>query len=65
MSIEPSLTAVRAADRDPIRKTYILTLEPLLPQMYADPSVDVVSLRSLDDAVMKDIGFLKGRCSTN
>ncbi len=60
MRIEPSLTAVRVADHDPIRKTYILTLEPLIPQMYADPSIDVVSLRSLDDAVMKDIGFDQG-----
>ena len=29
MRIEPSLTAVRAADHDPTGKTYILTLEPL------------------------------------
>ncbi len=60
MRIEPSLTAVRAADHDPTRKAYILTLEPLIPQMYADPSVDVISLRSLNDAVMKDIGFDHG-----
>jgi len=60
MRIEPSLTAVRAADHDPTRKTYILTLEPLIPQMYADPSVDVIGLRSLNDAVMKDIGFDQG-----
>jgi hypothetical protein len=60
MRIEPSLTAVRAADHDPIRKTYILTLEPLIPEMYAGPSVDVVSLSLLDDAVMKDIGFDQG-----
>jgi hypothetical protein len=60
MRIEPSLAAVRAADPDPTTKTYILTLEPLIPQMYSDPSVDVIGLRSLNDAVMKDIGFDQG-----
>ena len=60
MRIEPSLTAVRAADDDSTRKTYILTLEPLIPQMYATPNVNVVSLRTLNDQVMKDIGFDQG-----
>ena len=60
MRIEPSLTAVRAADDDPTGKTYILTLEPLIPQMYANPNVNVISLRTLNDEVMKDIGFDQG-----
>lgn len=60
MRIEPSLTAVQAADHDPKRQTYILTLEPLIPQMYANPSVNVISLRTLNDGVMKDIGFDQG-----
>ena len=60
MRIEPSLTAVRAADHDPKRQTYILTLEPLIPQMYANPNVNVISLRTLNDGVMKDIGFNQG-----
>jgi hypothetical protein len=60
MRIEPALTAVRAADDDPTRKTYILTLEPLIPQMYANRNVNVVSLRTLNDQVMKDIGFDQG-----
>ncbi len=60
MRIEPSLTAVQAADHDPKRQTYILTLEPLIPQMYANPNVNVISLRTLNDGVMKDIGFDQG-----
>jgi hypothetical protein len=60
MRIEPSLTAVRAADDDPTRKTYILTLEPLILQMYANPSVNVISLRALNEEVMKDVGFDQG-----
>lgn len=60
MRIEPSLTAVRIANHKQARKTYVLTLEPLIPQMYADPRVDVISLPSLNEAVMKDIGFSKG-----
>jgi hypothetical protein len=60
MRIEPSLTAVQAADHDPKRQTYILTLEPLILQMYANPSVNVISLRTLNDGVMKDIGFDQG-----
>lgn len=60
MRIEPSLTAVLAADHDRTGKTYILTLEPLIEQMYADPSVKVISLSSLNDAVIKDTGFYEG-----
>jgi hypothetical protein len=60
MRIEPSLTAVQAADHDPKMQTYILTLEPLILQMYANPNVNVISLRALNDEVMKDIGFAQG-----
>jgi hypothetical protein len=60
MRIEPSLSAVRVANEDRTRENYILTLEPLIPQMYADPSVDVLGLDDLDDPVMKEIGFSEG-----
>jgi hypothetical protein len=60
MRIEPSLTAVRAAAQNPARSTYILTLEPLIPEMYANPNVNVISLRSLDDEVIKEIEFDQG-----
>ena len=58
--IEPSLTAARIAARDRTRENYIVTLEPLIPQMYAEPSIDVLSLYSLDGTVMKEIGFSEG-----
>ena len=60
MRIEPSLTAVRAAAQNPARTTYILTLEPLIPQMYADSNINVISLRTLNEDVMKDVGFDQG-----
>jgi hypothetical protein len=60
MRIEPSLTAVRVAVSDQTRESYIVTLEPLIPQMYSRPSVDVVSLPELDGTVMKEIGFSGG-----
>ena len=61
MRIEPSLTAMRIATRDRTRVNYILTLEPLIPQMYAEPSVDILSLHELNGTVMKEIGFSEGR----
>lgn len=60
MRIEPSLTVVRAAVSDQTRASYIVTLEPLIPQMYSRPSVNVVSLPELDGTVMKEIGFSEG-----
>jgi hypothetical protein len=60
MRIEPSLTAIRIAARDRTRGNYILTLEPLIPQMYAEPSVDILSLHELNGTVMKEIGFSEG-----
>jgi hypothetical protein len=60
MRIEPSLTAVQIANNDRTGRTYILTLEPLILQMYASPDVDVIGFRSLNDAVMKNIGFDQG-----
>ncbi len=59
MRIEPSLTAVRAADGERPGNKYILTLEPLIPQMYGEANVDIVSLDELDSTVMKEIGFGK------
>ncbi len=60
MRIEPSLAAIRSADCDQSKATYILTLEPLIPQMYAGTQVDVVSLPELDGTVMQEIGFSGG-----
>lgn len=58
--IEPSLAAVRAASGDRPREAYILTLEPLIPQMYSQPSLDILSLPDLDGSVMGKIGFSEG-----
>jgi hypothetical protein len=60
MRIEPSLAAVRMAAHDHTKETYVLTLEPLIPQMYAEPNVDVLSLHEINGIVMKDIGFSEG-----
>jgi hypothetical protein len=63
MRIEPSLTAARIAVRDRTKESYILTFEPLIPQMYVEPDVDVLSLDELDGTVMKEIGFSEGNTS--
>jgi hypothetical protein len=55
MRIDPSLTAVSAAASDRSRETYILTLEPLIPQMYASPRVRVISLSDLDETAIREI----------
>jgi hypothetical protein len=60
MRIEPSLSAVQVAARDRTRETYIVTLEPLIPEMYADSGVDVLSLDDVDGTAMKEIGFSGG-----
>lgn len=60
MRIEPSLAAVRIAAQDRTKETYILTLEPLIPQMYAESNVDVISFPEMNDTVMKKIGFTDG-----
>jgi hypothetical protein len=60
MRIDPSLTAVRIAAHDRTGENYIVTLEPLIPQMYADPSVEVLSLDELNATVMKEIEFSNG-----
>jgi hypothetical protein len=60
MRIEPSLTAVQIAARDQTGGNFIVTLEPLIPQMYAKPTVDVLGLDELDRTTAKEIGFLEG-----
>ena len=60
MRIEPSLTAVQIAARDQTGGNFIVTLEPLIPQMYAKPNVDVLGLDELDRTTAKEIGFLEG-----
>jgi len=60
MRIEPSLSAVQVAASDRTKETYIVTLEPLIPEMYADPSVDVLSLEDFDGTALKESGFSGG-----
>ena len=60
MRIEPSLAAIQSADCDQSQTTYILTLEPLIIQMYGGTHVDVVSLPELDGTVIQEIGFSAG-----
>ena len=55
--IEPALVAVRAAARDKAGEDCILALEPLILQMYAERTVDVLSLHELHAAVLRNIGF--------
>ncbi|MGB8478020.1 MAG: hypothetical protein WCE63_04160 [Acidobacteriaceae bacterium] len=60
MRIEPSLAALRIATDDRTKPNYILTMEPLIPQMYAEPTVDVLSLPAVNGPVMQQIGFSQG-----
>jgi hypothetical protein len=60
MRIEPSLVALRIATDDRTMPNYILTMEPLIPQMYAEPTVDVLSLPTVNGPVMRQIGFSQG-----
>lgn len=60
MRIEPSLAALRIATDDRTKPNYILTMEPLIPQMYAEPTVDVLSLPAVNGPVMRQIGFSQG-----
>jgi hypothetical protein len=60
MRITPSLTAARVALRDRAGEDYVLTLEPLIPQMYAEPNVEVLSFNELSDTAIKKIGFSQG-----
>jgi hypothetical protein len=60
MRIEPSLTAVRIATHDRTRPSYVLTFEPLIPEMYAESDVKVLTAVDLDGGVMREIGFLNG-----
>ena len=58
--VEPSVAAVRTASQIGADKTYIITLEPLILQMYAAPTVNLIGLHDLNDAVIEEIGFDKG-----
>jgi len=58
--VEPSLAAVRAATNNGMTKTYIIALEPLIAQMYAQPTVNLISLDDLNVEVMKETGFDEG-----
>ena len=60
MRIEPSLAALRITTDDRTKPNYILTMEPLIPQMYAEPTVDVLSLPAVNGPVMRQIGFSQG-----
>jgi uncharacterized membrane protein len=58
--VEPSAAAVQTASQIGADKTYIITLEPLILQMYAAPTVNLISLHDLNDAVIREIGFDSG-----
>src|ERR1035438_8187609 len=52
--VEPTLAAVlTTATHSGTQKTYIITLEPLILQMYAEPTVNLISLHELNDEVIK------------
>jgi len=53
--VEPSLGAVQTASKNWVPKAYIITLEPLILQMYAKPTVNVISLEEMDDEVIEAI----------
>jgi hypothetical protein len=57
--VEPSLAAVRIATNNAMPKTYIVTLEPLILQMYAEPTVNLIDLDELNDSVIREVGFDK------
>jgi len=58
--VEPSLGAVRTATKNGMPNAYIITLEPLIVQMYAKPTVNVISLEEMDDEVIEEIESHKG-----
>jgi hypothetical protein len=58
--VEPSVAAVQTASYIGAQKTYIITLEPLIMQMYSAPTVNLISLHDLNDAVIREIGFDNG-----
>jgi hypothetical protein len=58
--VEPSLGAVQTATKNGMPKAYIITLEPLILQMYAKPTVNVISLEEMDDEVIEQIESNKG-----
>jgi hypothetical protein len=53
----PALKAVQIASTDGPNRDYIATLEPLIIQMYASSSVNVLDLDALDCTVLEDLGF--------
>jgi hypothetical protein len=55
--IAPALTAVQVASAGGSNRDYIATLEPLIIQMYAGPSVNVLALDTLDCRVLEGLGF--------
>ena len=48
---------VPIASTDGSNRDYIATLEPLIIQMYASSSVNVLDLDALDCTVFEDLGF--------
>lgn len=58
--VEPSAAAVQTASYIGADKTYIITLEPLILQMYAEPTVNLIDLHELNDSVVREIELDKG-----
>jgi hypothetical protein len=61
MRIEPSLTAARVAVSDCTKENYVATAEPLITQMYAEPSTNVIALYDVNRSVLQSVGFLEGK----
>lgn len=59
--VEPSVAAVGSASTVGGHNTYIITLEPLILQMYADPTVNLIGLYELNDAAIQQTELDKGR----
>lgn len=55
MRLTPSLVAMQIAGTDETKKAYVVTLEPLIIQMYAEPTKNIVDFEELDDTTLKKI----------
>jgi hypothetical protein len=58
--VEPSLSAVQTAINNGTPDAYIITLEPLILQMYEKPTINLINLHEMNDAVIEETGFDKG-----
>jgi hypothetical protein len=59
--VEPAMTAVRFASADADKPNYIITLEPLVIQMYARPNTNVLDLDFANGKEAEDLFFSAGK----